>query len=142
MTMTETAKASDRLTEADFVRELRFSLERANCIVRAEVPSHGRARTDLILWDGECLIGIEAKLKDWGKAIGQAVLNKQCVDQSYLAMWSSAISDAVLSEAARFGVGVMALSELGMRIVLQADHERPIPELRDRLIHGLGAVAE
>lgn len=126
-------------TEADLVHQLITSLKQGGYVVRQEVPSHGRARTDLILWDGECLIGVEAKLRDWSRVIGQAVLNRQCVDQSYLAMWSSAISDALLTEAARFGIGVMSLSDGGMQILLQPTHGNPIPELRERLIGALGS---
>lgn len=124
-------------TEVDLVRQLKESLEQSGYVVSEEVPSHGRARTDLVLWDGEILIGVEAKLRDWGRVIGQAALNRQCVDQSYLAMWSSAISDMILAEAARFGIGVMSLGDGGAQVVLQPTHGGPIPELRQRLIGAL-----
>ena len=126
------------MTEAELVKTLRSLLDDAQGrVVSEEVKSHGRARTDLTLWDGECLVGIEAKLRDWNRVISQAVLNRQCYDRSYLAMWSSSISEAIISEASRFGIGVIALSSLEMEVVVDAKQQDPIPELRQRLIQSL-----
>jgi hypothetical protein len=106
-------------------------------VIVEELKSHGRARTDLTLWDGECLIGIEAKLRDWKRVISQAVLNRLCYDRSYLAMWSSVISEAVIEEASRFGIGVIALDADGIEVLLDAQRQDPIPELRQRLIQSI-----
>lgn len=132
--MTERHK-NRRTAEAELVQAIRCELEaKRGLVVLEEVRSHGRARTDLMFWDGETLVGIEAKIRDWSRVIGQAVLNQQCYDRSFLAMWSAAISETVLAEASRFGVGVLAVGDLGMEVVLDAKHQPPIPELRKRLI--------
>lgn len=132
------ARGYEVSTEAELVGTLRGYLTEPGHIVLEEVRSHGRARIDLLLWDGECLIGIEAKLRDWNKAIGQAALNRQCVDRSYVAMCSQNVTTTLLAEAARFGLGVMSVDAEGATVALHPDHGDPIPELRHRIFELMG----
>lgn len=128
-------------SEAELVDVLRAHLVAMGSLsIAQEVRSHGRARTDLILWDGESLVGIEAKLRDWIGGVGQAALNRLCYDRSYLAMWDTAISDALIEEAERFGLGVLVVDHLGVSVLLGARQQTPIPKLRERVIELVGLV--
>jgi hypothetical protein len=106
--------------------------------IAEEVRSHGRARTDLIVWDGLTLVGIEAKLRDWGRVVSQAVLNRVCYDQSYLAMWADSISGAMLQEAKAYGIGVLAVDPVGVSVIMLPSEQSPIPALRRRVIEAAG----
>lgn len=110
-------------------------------LLACEIRSHGRARTDiLMLWGGE-LSGVEVKLSDWRRALAQAVLNRYCVDRSYIAMWGSVISENVVREAHRHGVGVISVTDDEIVIVSDAPRTDPLSSLRgDILSRAFGEV--
>ncbi len=99
-----------------------------------EVRSHGRARTDLLFLDGAELVGVEVKRADWRRAVAQAVLNRYCFDRSYIALWSTVISDAVIAEARHRGIGVLSVSRQAVHVVEEAAKARPAPALRERVL--------
>lgn len=136
-------------TEAQLVDSLGMLLAR-KWLVRAlgtEVRSHGRCRTDLCALISESrrtpdqlLIGIEAKLTDWARAVGQAALNRYAVDLAYIAMPAGRTPDALLVEAARHGVGVLAVGRRSLDVVLAAALSQPDMTLHARIASQLRPV--
>ncbi len=108
--------------------------------VALEVRSHGRARTDVVLMFCGEVIAIEAKVTDWRRALGQAVLNQYCADRSYVALYDKNLSDAVLEAALGFGVGVIAIGESHCRVVGNARRNAPIASLRRKLLTSLAGI--
>src|SRR5262245_135661 len=83
-------------TESELVRSMLRRLN-AEWPIRAcavEVRSHGRSRADVCVrirdiyasFGSDLIVGIEAKLSDWRRALRQAVLNQCAVDGSFIAM--------------------------------------------------------
>jgi len=98
-----------------------------------EVRSHGRSRTDVVFVAGDEVIGVEVKMTDWRRAIFQALLNRYCVDRSYIALWTGRVTTGVLTEAHEWGVGVLAISATSIEIVQPAPANQPEAVLRDRI---------
>lgn len=107
--------------------------------VGREVRSHGRCRTDLavdvVLPDGSRhLVGVEAKVHDWPRAVLQAVLNRRCFDASYVAVPDGRVRDGLMDEALARGLGVLAVSKDGsVAVVVAARVCAPDEPLRDRV---------
>ena len=93
-----------------------------------EVKSHGRCRTDIgvLVRDihgprgSDLLLGVEAKLTDWTRALRQAILNQYAVDGSLIAMPLERISDRVVDAAKKYGVGVLAIKGEHLTVVVPA----------------------
>lgn len=137
-----------RPTEAELVVQL-VRLLRRRWPVRAlghEVRSHGRCRTDacfLVRTRGAetpLLLGIEAKLSNWSRAVTQAALNRYAVDLSYVAVPLERVSQALLDEAARHGVGVLGIGRGQLEVSLPAVLSGPDPILRARVLTQLVRV--
>jgi hypothetical protein len=129
------------LTELEIVETLLTHLRNdAGDIVWArEARSHGRSRADVVLlWDAE-VVAIEVKRTDWKRAVLQAVLNRYCADRSFIALWVSRVSDDVLEEASRRGLGVISVAPDSVRVVQEAPIGRPDPRIRSRLLDQLTA---
>lgn len=109
-----------------------------------EVRSHGRASTDICVLQGGELIGIEAKLSDWKRAVAQAYLNRHCVDRSYIAVWSDVVSLALCNAAEQYQIGVLGVDLLSLDLVLAAPLSSPSVRLRchmvDRIASGKAVV--
>lgn len=101
--------------------------------IATEVRSHGRSRADILLL-GNDLISIEAKLSDWRRAFGQAVLNTTVVDRSYIAMWSGYIGRALIDAAERHGIGVIEVHPEGLEIVVKATAGQPDSVAREAVL--------
>lgn len=100
-----------------------------------ELNAHGRSHIDVCaLIDGEVL-GIEAKLSDWRKAVGQAALNRYAVERSYIALEPARVSPAVNEVAAQYGVGVLSVTSTSLVVHQEAQLFTPDPRLRER-VHG------
>jgi hypothetical protein len=89
---------------------------------------------DLLVFDGVDLVGIEAKLSDWRRALAQAVLNRYCVDRSYVALWASKVSPEVVEAAMSFGVGVLSVNDERVDVSHEAPRSSPTGALRQRLL--------
>ena len=98
-----------------------------------EVRSHGTSRIDLCLWTSKEVVAVEAKRMDWKRAVAQASLNKYCADRSYVALWTSAVTPAVLAEANRLHLGVLSIGPAQTRVLLRAPKVQPSPALRSRI---------
>lgn len=93
-----------------------------------ECTVQGRARIDLCFTDWRGVHGIEAKLRDWRRGIGQTYLNRYSVDYSHLALPVARIGGVVHREAARFGLGLLAVSNEGVWVVNEAQKGVPSNE--------------
>lgn len=102
-----------------------------------EVPSHGRAKTDICAFIDETVIAIEAKLTNQRRAIGQAALNRYYADRSYIAVLDRYVTSTLVAEATNWDLGILSLSATGVEIALPAPQLTPHPELRTRMICSL-----
>jgi hypothetical protein len=130
-------------SEEDLVKSLLGAESIFGDAVKAvtEVRSHGRARTDVVLLCGSELVGIEVKKSDWRRAIAQAVLNRYCVDRSYIALHTERLNDSVLSEARQWGIGVIGISASGLEIQVEATKGAPDSEMRRHILESIEATA-
>jgi hypothetical protein len=99
-----------------------------------EVRSHGTSRLDIALLADKKLIGIEAKLANWGKAIAQATCNKYCVDESFIGIWEGKYLNDACKTAKRFGIGVLAIGPRGVWIASAPRLQHPDASLRSNVI--------
>lgn len=116
--------------------------------VGCEVRSHGRCRTDACallrpLGDPDTaplLIGVEAKLTDWQRAVKQAVLNRYAVDASFVAVPAAIAAGGLIDAASQHGVGVLAVGESDLLVLLPAPVVTPDHALRARMLTQLRPV--
>lgn len=112
-----------------------------------EVKSHGRARTDVCvtvrdLHDSspDVLVGVEAKLASWQRALRQAVLNRFSVDLSMIALPAYKVTDAVIKACWDQGVGVLAVDQKWLHIVVPATPANPDAALRQKTLDQLTSM--
>lgn len=120
--------ASLPATEQDLVRIVVAGMQMVepDAVIATEIPSHGRARIDVCLVaEDESVWAIEAKLRDWRRAIGQAFLNKSCAHYSYVAIWHELVSETLYAEAGEFGLGILSVDSDSVAIALKAVGSKP-----------------
>lgn len=112
-----------------------------------EVKSHGRARTDVCvavrnLHDSspDVVVGVEAKLASWQRALRQAVLNRFCVDLSMIALPAHRVTDALIDACWGEGVGVLAVEQKWLHVVVAATPATPDQALRQKTLAQLTAT--
>lgn len=102
--------------------------------VAREVRSHGSCTADVtVVFDGQ-LIVIEAKIDKWRDAIGQATLNRVCSDRSYVALPPESISEAVMSVAREWSLGVLEVLPSSIRVREQAPSVIPSTVVREKML--------
>lgn len=137
------------VSEAALVDQLARRM-RAQWPLRAvgfEVKSHGRARTDVCvavrdLHDSspDVLVGVEAKLASWQRALRQAVLNRFSVDLSMIALPAYRVTDAVIEACWDQGVGVLAVDRKWLHVVVPATPANPDAALRQKTLDQLTSM--
>lgn len=120
-------------TELSLVKLLTAHLP-ADANWACECAVQGRARIDVCVLDEAGLTGIEAKLYDWRRGIGQAYLNRYSVDYSFLALPASQVGPRVAGEANRFGLGLLAVTQSRVSVVNEPELAVPSPTTRALLI--------
>lgn len=144
------APASVRhLSEADLVDQLARRM-RVQWPLRAagfEVKSHGRARTDMCVTlrdlhdtSPDVLVGIEAKLASWQRALRQAVLNRFSVDLSMIALPAPKVTDTVIQSCWDQGIGILAVDRKWLHVVIPATLATPDASLRQKTIDQLTSM--
>ena len=138
--------AARHASEAVLVDQLARRM-RAQWPLRAvgfEVKSHGRARTDVCaalrdLHDSspDVLVGVEAKLASWQRALRQAVLNRFSVDLSMVALPAYKVTDSVIAACWDEGVGLLAVDQKWLHVVLAATPASPDAALRQKTLDQL-----
>lgn len=141
--------ATRHVSEAVLVDHLARRM-RAQWPLRAvgfEVRSHGRARTDVCvtvrdLHDSspDVLVGIEAKLASWQRALRQAVLNRFSVDLSMIALPAYKVTDAVIEACWDQGVGLLAVDQKWLHVIVPATQANPDATLRRKIIDQLTSM--
>lgn len=78
--------------------------------VGREVP-HYEKRIDLLMLCQETglLEGVEAKTKDWTRALQQALLNLTAVEFSYIAVWSTLVHRVDHERLSVLGIGLISV---------------------------------
>lgn len=80
------------------------------------------------------LTAVELKLTDWRRAIAQAGRYRLFADRSYIAMPENRITPALVREATRNNVGVLAVDPTdGAREIIAAATQRALQPLRRRI---------
>lgn len=112
-----------------------------------EVKSHGRARTDVCvtvrdLHDSspDVLVGVEAKLASWQRALRQAILNRFSVDLSMIALPAYKITDKVIEACWNQGIGVLAVDQKWLHVVVPATRANPDEALRQKTLDQLTSM--
>lgn len=130
-------------SEAELV-EKAVRLLRGRWPVRAiglETKSHGRCRTDVCVRvrdlndpEGpEYVVGIEAKMTNFMRALRQAARNQYAVDASFVAMPVERITSEMIEAAKEFGVGVLGVGPNSLTVLEPARVGQPDASLRERL---------
>ena len=93
--------------------------------IRSQVARSGshrclchRPRPPRLLAD--VLVGVEAKLASWQRALRHAVLNRFSVDLSMIALPAYKVTDAVIAACWDQGVGVLAVDQKWLHVVVPA----------------------
>jgi hypothetical protein len=73
------------------------------------------------------IVAVEAKLTRWRDALLQAREYLKFANEAYIAMPASVIASnaTALAACAEFGIGVIAVDEIGVRVVLRPEAHRP-----------------
>ena len=110
------------MTEEALVRRLGWLFRTLGYIVAKEVPVGTRA-VDLYCVDPRTgtTIAIEAKLRDWRRALRQARVYKLAADLVYIGLPERAITEKCLMACSAEGIGTIAVPRRGRaRLVRQA----------------------
>jgi len=96
--------------------------------VKREVP-FGLKRIDLVFKErtnGRNMIAVELKVRNWKRAIWQAVQNCQIAAYSYVALPTSAVSPVDISMLGVLGLGLIVTDERKAKIVFPAKRSQYI----------------
>lgn len=108
---------------------------RADSVIAAEFPLHGR-RVDLaILTRSGSFSAIELKLRDIRGVIGQAALNTHSFQRSYIAI-PGIPHPAIVERAGALGVGIFVVNGR-TRLLLEAQRREIQPVVRRRVLQDL-----
>jgi hypothetical protein len=86
------------------------------------------------------VVGIEAKLASWQRALRQAVLNRFSVDLSMIALPAYKVTDAVIDACWGQGVGVLAVDQKWLHVVIAATPANPDSALRQKTLDQLTSM--
>ena len=134
--MEKRRKIKRNISEKRLVDVLRNYLARMHYVER-EI-AHYKKRIDIVAVcsnSGE-LWGIEAKTKNWKRAIEQAVVNLTAVERSYIAVYADFVHRVQLEELYDYGIGLISVgSKWGdVRIIRESDTSPFINRLMNQRI--------
>jgi predicted transcriptional regulator len=109
------------------------ALEAAGLVRETTRRVHARSLGDIFL--ARQIIAIEAKMTDWQHAIRQAVGNTWFASHSYILLPDRRLGRDVLTEAARFGIGVLTFDGIETRTRLRATARKLPASYGSWLIH-------
>lgn len=100
----------ERITERRIVDVLISHLRKSGFSVAREVP-HYEKRIDVgtICSNRDEVWAIEAKTKNWPRAIGQAVVNLAAAERSYVAIYSKNVNRIPVGQLERHGLGLISV---------------------------------
>jgi hypothetical protein len=90
---------------------------------------------DLSILEGDRILAIEAKVKDWKSGVRQAMRYKEYADYSYLAIYEDHIKPCLkhLGVFEQLGLGLVGVSDQGLQVYLRAQ-QSDIQSLEDKLL--------
>lgn len=80
-------------------------------------------------------IAIELKLHKWKKAIEQALLYQLCADEAYIAMPKKFVGRVNLDLLAKYGIGLISVSETGRCRKMVEARQSPVLRIRYKNNH-------
>ncbi len=101
------------LTERELVQRVTDLLVSQGYRVRHEVPNMGQS-ADIVATKPGLLMFVEAKVRDWRRALSQCVAHEQVADFICIALGTNSVSEEALSQVAARGYGLISFS-LGER---------------------------
>jgi predicted transcriptional regulator len=116
-------EAALRWTTSDLRRMIRTLTEAG--LLR---ETHGSVRVHRLadIFHARKIIAVEAKMKDWQRAIMQAVANTWFASHSYILLPERPLSNSLNETAKRFGIGVLTFDGQRTRTRIRAS-ARPLP---------------
>lgn len=109
-------------------------------LLMLELRSPGGGRADLSVLSNGRIYSVEAKLRDWRRAIAQAVLNRYWADRSYIALWHTVVTADIETAARRYGLGIIAVRPAGARVVIGSQQGKPHRTLKRQVVAAFGGV--
>ncbi len=94
--------------------------------VEHEVP-FGLKKIDLFFWreeDGSEIIAVELKLRDWRRAVWQAVHNRQVATRSYIALPAESMTAVDTGVLNSLGLGLISVNSHSAKISVRARRSR------------------
>jgi hypothetical protein len=98
------------MSEFDLVNIIISFFKSQNYIIYKEVPNMGQS-ADIVALKGVDTYVVEAKIKDWNRAIRQCKTHEVVADYIYIGIASKNISDKLLSAAKSNGYGIIHYDE-------------------------------
>jgi len=118
-----------------------------------EVPVYERFLDIVAVQEQTRVVAIELKIRDWRKALQQAVVAQLVADEVYIAIWHRHTTSVDRSLLAKTGVGLISVDGLTAEILVSAqpsqitmaDHRNAImawvkPPYSDRTQHTIGSA--
>lgn len=76
-----------------------------------------RRRMDLVCLEGNELVAIEVKVKNWKRALQQAVVYRLCADKVWVSIWHKNVHNIEKGLFDKYGIGVLNIKKEGIRVV-------------------------
>jgi hypothetical protein len=107
-------------SEFDFVNCLIDFFTTANYKVWLEVPNMGQS-ADIVLSKDMKLSFVEAKIKNWDRALKQCKAHELVADYIYIAIATKSISEDLLNKAQQKGYGIIHFDWLSGNCILKLE---------------------
>ena len=119
---------------------LRSHYERTGNEVFVEVPMLTK-RIDVVLRKDDKIIAIEAKVKNWRRAMQQAISYRLCADAVYIAIWSDFTHRVDRQLLDEYGVGLIEMGD-EPRVLVDSQrtwviHENVRREVEESTVEGV-----
>lgn len=102
-----------------------------------EVPMLEK-RIDIVVPDGDELIAIESKVKNWRKAFRQAISYRLCADRVYIAMWHEFAHRVDEDLLTSHGIGLIVVGD-ETRVAIDSERMWEVhSSVRRRVLEHLG----
>ena len=69
-----------------------------------------RKKIDLIAFDKKSSVAVELKVKDWYRALQQAVIHRVLADYAYVAIWHEYLHRVNVEQFKQLGVGIIEVN--------------------------------
>lgn len=99
------------LDESNLVQRLAMFLKKQNYRVRLEISNMGQS-ADVIATRGRWVMAIEAKIKDWPRALRQCQAHEQIADYICVAVALASIPQNLENNARALGYGILHYSKM------------------------------